>query len=242
MLFRWSLGMPWLSSSTKKTTSWRSTAELSSTIIYASSPRPSLTQGEHTWAQAHGPSSYVMWEAGDNVLAASVAQKIIFQTDKTEINHPSVVILNIFSPNSPRSSCRKLSNIAFGDMNPFPRRLLRNRRALHLEHLQRELQQLAEQQEEFLTEHAERKDKDLDMAASEDDDELWGSDFLGWSVFQQTANASRSLSAGTLRVRGWWPPFFYSTQFWRKHTFRWNCLNDKILVLKLKFFSLAMVC
>lgn len=74
-------------------------------------------------------------------------------------------------PNSPSSSsCRKLSNIAFGDMNPFPRRLLRNRRALHLERLQGELQRLAEQQEEFVTERAERKDKDLDPAASEDDD------------------------------------------------------------------------
>lgn len=66
-------------------------------------------------------------------------------------------------------------------MNPFPRRLLRNRRALHLERLQGELQRLAEQQEEFLTERAERKDKDLDTAASEDDDELWGSDF-SWTV------------------------------------------------------------
>lgn len=66
--------------------------------------------------------------------------------------------------------CRKLSAVAFGDMNPFPRRLLRNRRALHLERLQGELQQLAEQQEEFVTERAERKDKDLDTAASEDDE------------------------------------------------------------------------
>lgn len=96
----------------------------------------------------------------------------MFQTDKTKINHPSVVTLNMVPPNSPRSSCRKLSNIAFGDMNPFPRRLLRNRRALHLERLQGELQRIAEQQEGFLTERAERKDKDLDMAASEDDDEL----------------------------------------------------------------------
>lgn len=57
-------------------------------------------------------------------------------------------------------------------MNPFPRRLVRNRRALHLERLQRELRELEEQQKEFVTESAERKDKELDMAASEDDDEL----------------------------------------------------------------------
>lgn len=65
--------------------------------------------------------------------------------------------------------------MAFGDMNPFPGRLLRSRRALHLERLQGELQRLAQQQEAFLAERAQRKDKDLDTAASEDDDELGGS-------------------------------------------------------------------
>ncbi|XP_038142634.1 TBC1 domain family member 2A isoform X1 [Cyprinodon tularosa] len=69
------------------------------------------------------------------------------------------------------SDCRKLTAIAFNDMNPFPRRLLRNRRALHLERLQGELLELEEQQKEFVTESTERKDKELEMA-SEDDDEL----------------------------------------------------------------------
>ncbi|XP_069575643.1 TBC1 domain family member 2A isoform X2 [Brachyistius frenatus] len=70
------------------------------------------------------------------------------------------------------SDSRKLSSIAFNDMNPFPRRLLRNRRALHLERLQGELQELEEQQREFVTESAERKDKELDAMMSEDDDDL----------------------------------------------------------------------
>ncbi|XP_017297136.1 TBC1 domain family member 2A isoform X2 [Kryptolebias marmoratus] len=70
------------------------------------------------------------------------------------------------------SDSRKLISIAFNDMNPFPLRLLRNRRALHLERLQRELRELEEQQREFFTESAEHKDKELDMVASEDDDEL----------------------------------------------------------------------
>ncbi|XP_021168357.2 TBC1 domain family member 2A isoform X1 [Fundulus heteroclitus] len=68
------------------------------------------------------------------------------------------------------SDSRKLTSIAFNDMNPFPRRLLRNRRALHLERLQGELRELEEQQKEFVTENAERKDKELEMV-SEDDDE-----------------------------------------------------------------------
>lgn len=57
-------------------------------------------------------------------------------------------------------------------MNPFPGRLLRNRRALHLERLQGELQELEKQQRAFVMEHAERKDKDLDTMVSEDDEEL----------------------------------------------------------------------
>ncbi|KAF7228728.1 TBC1 domain family member 2A isoform X2 [Nothobranchius furzeri] len=68
------------------------------------------------------------------------------------------------------SDSRKLMNIAFNDMNPFPLRLLRNRRALHLERLQGELRELEKQQKEFLTESAEHRDKDLDMVVSEDDD------------------------------------------------------------------------
>ncbi|XP_053284123.1 TBC1 domain family member 2A isoform X2 [Pleuronectes platessa] len=66
---------------------------------------------------------------------------------------------------------RRLTSIAFSDMNPFPGRLLRNRRALHLERLQGELRELEKQQKEFVTE-IEHKDKELDTMVSEDDDEL----------------------------------------------------------------------
>ncbi|RVE67613.1 hypothetical protein OJAV_G00104530 [Oryzias javanicus] len=70
------------------------------------------------------------------------------------------------------SDSRRLTSIAFGDMNPFPRRLLRNRRVQHVERLQKELHELEELQKEFVTERAEHKDKELDMGASEDDEEL----------------------------------------------------------------------
>ncbi|XP_055368385.1 TBC1 domain family member 2A isoform X2 [Betta splendens] len=70
------------------------------------------------------------------------------------------------------SDSRKLTNIAFYDMNPFPGRLLKNRRALHLERLQRDLRELEEQQKEFMTESSQRKDKELDGLVSEDDDEI----------------------------------------------------------------------
>ncbi|XP_070692730.1 TBC1 domain family member 2A-like [Pempheris klunzingeri] len=70
------------------------------------------------------------------------------------------------------SDGRRLTSIAFNDMNPFPGRLLRNRRVLHLERLQGELRELEEQQKEFVTESAVRKDKELDTMVSEDDEEL----------------------------------------------------------------------
>ncbi|TKS65012.1 TBC1 domain family member 2A [Collichthys lucidus] len=44
------------------------------------------------------------------------------------------------------SDGRKLTSIAFNDLNPFPGRLLRNRRVLHLDRLQGELRELEEQQ------------------------------------------------------------------------------------------------
>ncbi|XP_034453708.1 TBC1 domain family member 2A isoform X2 [Hippoglossus hippoglossus] len=70
------------------------------------------------------------------------------------------------------SDSRRLTSIAFSDMNPFPGRLLRNRRALHLERLQGELRELEKQQREFVTEIIEHKDKELDTMVSEEDDEL----------------------------------------------------------------------
>nr|XP_024661680.1 TBC1 domain family member 2A-like [Maylandia zebra] len=70
------------------------------------------------------------------------------------------------------SNARKLTSIAFNDMNPFPSRLLRNRRVLHLERLQAELRELEEQHKEFITESVVRKDKELDVMVSEDDEDL----------------------------------------------------------------------
>ncbi|XP_069387314.1 TBC1 domain family member 2A isoform X2 [Paralichthys olivaceus] len=67
------------------------------------------------------------------------------------------------------SDGRRLASIAFSDMNPFPSRLLRNRRALHLERLQGELQELEKEQRVFVMENIEHKDKEL---GREEDDEL----------------------------------------------------------------------
>ncbi|MBN3284443.1 TBD2A protein, partial [Polyodon spathula] len=70
------------------------------------------------------------------------------------------------------SDGRKLMNIAFNDMNPFPMKLLKNRREFHMEKLTAELKELERIQEEFVKEQqVERKDKDLDTAVSEDEEE-----------------------------------------------------------------------
>ncbi|MBN3279552.1 TBD2A protein, partial [Polyodon spathula] len=70
------------------------------------------------------------------------------------------------------SDGRKLMNIAFNDMNPFPMKLLKNRREFHMERLTAELKELERIQEEFVKEQEvmERKDKDLDTFVSEDEE------------------------------------------------------------------------
>uniref|UniRef100_A0A8C9VFB5 TBC1 domain family member 2 n=1 Tax=Scleropages formosus TaxID=113540 RepID=A0A8C9VFB5_SCLFO len=70
------------------------------------------------------------------------------------------------------SDCRKLTNIAFVHMNPFPMKLLRNRRAYHLERLEAELHELERIQEEFASESAESKDKDLSASLSDEEEDL----------------------------------------------------------------------
>ncbi|XP_028816905.1 TBC1 domain family member 2A isoform X2 [Denticeps clupeoides] len=70
---------------------------------------------------------------------------------------------------------RKLTNIAFNDMNPFSRRQLQNRRAHHRERLLARLRELEAEQEKYASmssQPSERKDKELDNGASEDDEEI----------------------------------------------------------------------
>ncbi|XP_056899433.1 TBC1 domain family member 2A isoform X1 [Takifugu flavidus] len=118
-----------------------------------------------------------LWDAflyeGTKVIFRYVLALFKYREEDILKIHDSVEIyqyLRIFTKTI--TDTRKLSNIAFSVMNPFPRRVLRSRRALHLEHLRAELQQLQRQQEALVKERAERKDKDLDTVASEDDDEL----------------------------------------------------------------------
>ncbi|XP_072553752.1 TBC1 domain family member 2A isoform X1 [Paramormyrops kingsleyae] len=70
---------------------------------------------------------------------------------------------------------RRLTNIAFNELNPFPMRLLRSRRAQHLERLQVELRELELLQQELVAndsdDAAQCVDKGLDTTISEDDDD-----------------------------------------------------------------------
>ncbi|KAG1962351.1 TBC1 domain family member 2A [Pimephales promelas] len=67
---------------------------------------------------------------------------------------------------------RKLTSIAFNDMNPLPMKLLRNRRAVHLEQLRTEIRELENLQNAYKAEHVRCKDKELDTLASEDEEEV----------------------------------------------------------------------
>ncbi|XP_078385656.1 TBC1 domain family member 2A isoform X1 [Cetorhinus maximus] len=67
------------------------------------------------------------------------------------------------------SEGRKLMNIAFVEMNPFPLKLLRNRRTAHLEKLNAELSELERIREAYVKERVEQK-VTID-GASEDEDE-----------------------------------------------------------------------
>ncbi|XP_067886707.1 TBC1 domain family member 2A isoform X2 [Heterodontus francisci] len=67
------------------------------------------------------------------------------------------------------SEGRKLMNIAFVEMNPFPLRLLQNRRATHLEKLNAELSELERIREAYVKERVEQKDR-ID-GISEDEEE-----------------------------------------------------------------------
>ncbi|KAL1261747.1 hypothetical protein QQF64_007012 [Cirrhinus molitorella] len=67
---------------------------------------------------------------------------------------------------------RKLTNIAFNDMNPLPMKLLHNRRAAHLERLHAEIKELENLRKAYKAEHVQCKDKELDTLASEDEEEV----------------------------------------------------------------------
>uniref|UniRef100_A0A671MKQ0 TBC1 domain family member 2A-like n=1 Tax=Sinocyclocheilus anshuiensis TaxID=1608454 RepID=A0A671MKQ0_9TELE len=67
---------------------------------------------------------------------------------------------------------RKLTSIAFNDMNPLPMKLLQNRRATHLERLHAEIKELENLRTAYKAEHVQCKDKELDTLASEDEEEV----------------------------------------------------------------------
>uniref|UniRef100_A0A8C6SAJ7 Uncharacterized protein n=1 Tax=Neogobius melanostomus TaxID=47308 RepID=A0A8C6SAJ7_9GOBI len=68
------------------------------------------------------------------------------------------------------SPIQRLSSVAFDELNPFSRRAVRSRRALHLERLQRELCDLRRQQSEFLS--LRRKSAEEESAGGDQEEAL----------------------------------------------------------------------
>ncbi|XP_038026383.1 TBC1 domain family member 2A [Anas platyrhynchos] len=67
---------------------------------------------------------------------------------------------------------RKLMNIAFNELNPFPMKLLRNRRTMHREELETELCELEQIKAAYVKERAEQGPQDLQDAVSEEEEEI----------------------------------------------------------------------
>ncbi|XP_007427953.2 TBC1 domain family member 2A isoform X1 [Python bivittatus] len=67
---------------------------------------------------------------------------------------------------------RKLMSIAFSDMNPFPMKLLQNRRGVHRLEVEAELRELEQLKAQYVREQAEHAASHLDGAASEDEEEI----------------------------------------------------------------------
>uniref|UniRef100_A0A2I3H732 TBC1 domain family member 2B n=1 Tax=Nomascus leucogenys TaxID=61853 RepID=A0A2I3H732_NOMLE len=64
----------------------------------------------------------------------------------------------------------KLISISFGDLNPFPLRQIRNRRAYHLEKVRLELTELEAIREDFLRERDTSPDKGELVSDEEEED------------------------------------------------------------------------
>lgn len=67
---------------------------------------------------------------------------------------------------------RRLSVVAFDELNPFSRRALKSRRAVHLERLQRELNDLRQQQSLFLSQRSVRKSTEEESATADQEEAL----------------------------------------------------------------------
>lgn len=70
------------------------------------------------------------------------------------------------------SDYRRLSTVAFDELNPFSRRAVRSRRALHLERLQRELSDLRQQQTLFLSQRSIRRSTEEESAGGDQEEAL----------------------------------------------------------------------
>ncbi|XP_063776119.1 TBC1 domain family member 2A [Pseudophryne corroboree] len=66
---------------------------------------------------------------------------------------------------------RKLMNIAFNEMNPFPMKLVRNRRVAHMEKFKAELAELEKIKQEYVKKNEKLGSADIDMVVSEDEED-----------------------------------------------------------------------
>lgn len=92
-------------------------------------------------------------------------EEILKLNDETEIYQ----YLSFFT----KTICdgRKLMNIAFNEMNPFPMKHIRNRRAVHLMKVKADLAELEKIKQEYFRKKEELGSADNDLGVSEDEDD-----------------------------------------------------------------------
>ncbi|XP_075706125.1 TBC1 domain family member 2A [Rhinoderma darwinii] len=92
-------------------------------------------------------------------------EEILKLTEETEIYQ----YLSFFT----KTICdgRKLMNIAFNEMNPFPMKLVRNRRAAHMEKFKAELVELENIKQAYVKSKEELRSRDNDVGVSDDEED-----------------------------------------------------------------------
>ncbi|XP_072261332.1 TBC1 domain family member 2A [Pyxicephalus adspersus] len=92
-------------------------------------------------------------------------EEILKLNDETEIYQ----YLSFFT----KTICdgRKLMNIAFNEMNPFPMKHLKNRRAVHMEKCKADMAELEKIKQEYFRQKEELGSADMDLGVSEDEDD-----------------------------------------------------------------------
>lgn len=149
LLHRSYFDLPSLSSSTKRKSFWSCKTQQPSSNISDILHAPSWIQGEGNCVCNYDKTTFIYF--------------FCFSKNDPELYQiPQLFVFFL---------CRKLMNIAFVDMNPFPMRQIQNRRSFHLEKVRLELTELEAIRQTFLRERETSQDRR--SFVSDDEEDNW---------------------------------------------------------------------